>query len=471
SQFELLIDVNRSILERKLPLPTRMEIGGVWTFDSEGTDHDSCLIDVKEHDRYDLTQINAKGKTLTKFDIWERKLLDFSLRNTLLNLSLRRRAVQFISFDINRIEDHLQDGNEYRITSKPNVEILFGPTGHMMRSKIHEQLHELITNDIEHHLLHTFLPEIDTRIVLKNIYRAARNTIEESGANSLFLAIGILRWYETEHSATPRYAPLLLLPVEMVYKKGNYHIRTRDEEITLNVTLMEFLRQNFDININGLSTLPLDASGVNVPLIFAIIRDALKQQKRWDVEEECLLGIFSFSKFLMWNDVHNHREELAKNSIISSLVANRLTWAPPSSSINLYDIDRNISPVETALPVDVDSSQMAAVLKGGAGNSFILYGPPGTGKSQTITNLIANALYHGKRVLFVAEKMAALSVVQSRLEKIGLDSFCLELHSNKSTKRHVLQQLEKALKVVHIVAPTDFGIQAERIFEKRKELL
>ena len=60
-----------------------------------------------------------RGKKLTKFDIWERKLLDFSLRNSLLNLYLRRKAIQFISFDIDRIEDHLQDGEEYCIISKP----------------------------------------------------------------------------------------------------------------------------------------------------------------------------------------------------------------------------------------------------------------------------------------------------------------------------------------------------------------
>ncbi len=471
SQFELFVDIKRSRLEKILPLPTRIEIGNSWKFDTDGISHDSCNLNVKEHDRFDLSQLPTKGKTLTKFDIWERKLLDFSLRNTLLNLSLRRRAVQFISFDINRIEDKLQDGNEYRITSKPNIELQFGSSNLLIRSKIHEELHELISNDIEHQILHTFLPESDTKYVLKNIYRASRNAIEESGANSLYLAIGTLRWFETEHSTLPRYAPILLLPVEMVYKKGNFYIRTRDEEITLNITLMEFLRQNFDINISGLNPLPLDTSGVDVPLIFAIIRDALKEQKRWDVEEECLLGIFSFSKFLMWNDIHNHRKELAENDIISSLVANSLTWSPSKSAPDLRDIDKKVSPAEIALPVDVDSSQMAAVLEGGEGHSFILYGPPGTGKSQTITNLIANALYHGKRVLFVAEKMAALSVVQSRLEKIGLDPFCLELHSNKSSKRHVLQQLEKALKVVHIVAPAAYATKADKILEKRKELL
>lgn len=469
--FEMFIDVKRSRLERILPLPVRIENNGIWTFETSGIEHDSCEIDVKEHDRYDLSRIVNNKKELTKFDIWERKLLDFSLRNSLLNLSLRRRAVQFISFDINRVEDHLQDGHEYRILPKPNVEFTFDTSENLIRSKLHEPLHKLILNDIEHHVLHTFLTENDTKNVLKNIYRAARNAIEETGANSLFLAIGTLRWFETEQSTTPRYAPLLLLPVEMVYKKGNYFIRTRDEEISLNITLVEFLRQNYDITINGLNPLPLDASGVDVPLIFAIIRDALKDQKRWDVEEECLLGTFSFSKFLMWNDIHSNRDLLNQNKIISSLVANRLTWAPKPVTSELKDIDLHVSPADTALPVSVDSSQMAAVIEGGNGNSFILYGPPGTGKSQTITNLIANALYHGKRVLFVAEKMAALSVVQSRLAKIGLDPFCLELHSNKSSKRHVLQQLEKALKVVHIVSPAEFNNRAEKIFSERKDLI
>lgn len=427
--------------------------------------------DVEEQDNYDLVQITSKGKTLTKLDIWERKLLDFSLRNALLNLSTRRRAIQFISFDINRIEDQLQAGIEYRIAASPDDETRIGAPNHLHETSQQEHLHELIAHDICHNLLHTFLPESETKGILKNIYRAARNAIEESGANSLFLAIGALRWYVTDQSMTPRYAPLLLLPVELVYKKGNYFIRTRDEEITFNITLMEFLRQNFDIDIDGLNPLPTDSSGVDVPRIFTAIREAVKDYSRWDVEEECLLGIFSFNKFLMWNDIHNHREELADNDIISSLIANRLTWAPTTTATDMQTIDRNVPPIEMAIPVSVDSTQMAAVIEGGAGNSFILYGPPGTGKSQTITNLIANALYHGKRVLFVAEKMAALSVVQTRLEKIGLGAFCLELHSNKSTKRHVLQQLEKALKAVHIKSQSDYAVQADRIFEKRKELL
>lgn len=472
SLFEIFIDVKRSRLECIRPLPARIESDGQWLPDTKGVEHDECIINVKEHDRYDLSKLIENKRELTKLDIWERKLLDFSLRNQLLNISLRRRAIQFISFDIDRIEDHLQDGQEYAILPKPEVEFRFDTTERLVRSKLlAPQLGKLISNDIDHYRLHTYHTQRETTEIAKNIYRATRNAIEETGANSLFLSIGTLRWYENPLSETPRYAPILLLPVEMVYKKGNYYIRTRDEEITLNITLVEFLRQSYGIRFKELGNLPKDDHGVDVKLIFAIIRDALREQKRWDVEEECILGTFSFSKFLMWNDIHSHREQLMQNNIISSLVANRLTWIPEPVTDNLKDIDASVSPSEIALPVAVDSSQMAAVIEAGKAHSFILYGPPGTGKSQTITNLIANALYQGKRVLFVAEKMAALSVVQSRLAKIGLDPFCLELHSNKSTKRHVLEQLDKVLKVAHIVPPGSFSEKADQIFKQRKELI
>ena len=228
SQFEMLIDVLRCRLERFLPLPTRVLRDGTWTVE-QGVEHDQCVLDVKEHDRYDLSHLRESSKELTKFDIWERKLLDFSLRNSLLNLYLRRKAIQFISFDVDKIEDHLQDGEEYCILAKPDVEFHFENAERMNRSKLAEPLRELITTDIAHHRLHTYQTEAETQGTLKNIYRAARNAIEETGANSLFLTIGTLRWYETPLSETPRYAPLLLLPVEMVYKKGSYFIRTRED--------------------------------------------------------------------------------------------------------------------------------------------------------------------------------------------------------------------------------------------------
>ena len=471
SKFELYIDIRRCRLERILPLPFRTTVNGTSEIDTNGIEHDGCGLDVKEHSRYDLSKIKESKRELTKMDLWERKLLDFSLRNSMLNLYLRQRAIQFISFDVNIIEDHLQDGTEYVIAPKPDVDIEIPNEDRLIRSKQLPELHELVTNDIEHHTLHSYHTDMGTRTILKNIYRASRNVIEETGANALYLAIGTLRWFETELSEKPRYAPILMLPVEMVYKKGNYYIRKRDEDVVLNITLIEFLRQNFDINIEGINSLPKDEHGIDVPLLFALFREALKDKKRWDVEEESILGIFSFSKFLMWNDIHNHRQELLENDIIRSLVNQKLEFNPEAIISDLKDADKEDKPDSLSLPVPVDSSQMAAVVEASRGHSFILYGPPGTGKSQTITNLIANALFHGKRVLFVAEKMAALSVVENRLQKIGLEPFCLEMHSNKITKRHVLDQLKKALSVSHIKKPEDYARTAEQLYEQRTSLI
>lgn len=471
SLFELYIDIKRCRLERIFPLPRRTQNNGVWEIASEGVSHDECTLDVKEHSRYDLSRIMDSKREITKMDIWERKLLDFSLRNTMLNLTLRQRAIQLISFNVNLIEDYIQDGNEYIISPKPNVEIKIAEEEKVIRSKMFTELTELITNDINQKNLHTYQTETETRNTLKNIYRVSRNVLEETGANALYLAIGTLRWYETELSETPRYAPILMLPVEMVYKKGEYYIRTRDEETMLNITLIELLRQNFDIVIPGLDPLPSDEHGVDVTKVFAIIREQLKNKKRWDIEEEAILGIFSFSKFLMWNDIHNHREQLLGNDVVRSLVEQKLVFTPSAVVSDLKSADKALKPDALSLPVAIDSSQMSAVMEANQGHSFILYGPPGTGKSQTITNLIANALFQGKRVLFVAEKMAALSVVQNRLEKIQLAPFCLEMHSNKITKRHVLDQFKMALDVTHIQSPEEYSRIADQLYEQRAKLI
>ena len=93
--------------------------------------------------------------------------------------------------------------------------------------------------------------------------------------------------------------------------------------------------------------------------------------------------------------------------------------------------------------VDADFTQTLAIESVRQGRSMVVQGPPGTGKSQSITNIIATAVMDGKRVLFVAEKLAALQVVQRRLQKEGLGALCLELHSNKSNKKTVIEEIGK----------------------------
>ena len=330
----------------------------------------------------------------------------------------------------------------------------------------------LVSELIRNHKIASYLTDTELQNALKNIYRTARTSLEENGANSLFLTLGMLKWYETSKSEQPRYAPILLLPVDIIRRSGNnYIIRKRDEDIILNITLVELLKQNFRINLDVLKELPKDESGVDVKLILTYFRRAIIEQKKWDVIEESMLGLFSFNKFVMWNDIHSNADKLKENVVVASLIDKHDKQKIVDDVVDARNIDKENAPIDFAIPLDVDSSQMEAIVESGRGRSFILHGPPGTGKSQTITNMIANALYQGKRVLFVAEKMAALSVVQSRLEKINLAPFCLELHSNKATRKHFLEQMDEVLKITKIKSPEEYVQRSEELFNERKELI
>jgi predicted DNA-binding WGR domain protein len=95
------------------------------------------------------------------------------------------------------------------------------------------------------------------------------------------------------------------------------------------------------------------------------------------------------------------------------------------------------------LVVSCDATQASAIARARTGASYIIQGPPGTGKSQTITNLIADYVARGKRVLFVCEKRAAIDVVFHRLRQQGLDSLCCLIHDSQTDKKAFIQNLKQ----------------------------
>ncbi|MBO5081792.1 MAG: DUF4011 domain-containing protein, partial [Lachnospiraceae bacterium] len=303
------------------------------------------------------------------------------------------------------------------------------------------------------------------------LQRQAKLSMEENGSNTLYLALGFLKWYESDVSQKPRYAPLVMVPVDVTKKlqDKSYHIRIRDEEPQINITLLEILRQDFGMDIGGLDPLPMDDNGVDVPLVLNTVRKSIMEKKNWDVLPLAFLGIFSFSRFIMWNDLRNRSAEITSNKVVASLISGKMEWQP-KEAISANDIDNRVKPSDMAVVMSADSSQLVAIETAAKGESFVLHGPPGTGKSQTITNMIANALYQGKSVLFVAEKMAALSVVQKRLEKVGLAPFCLELHSNKAQKQAVLKQLERTLEAGGKKSSGEYQAYAEKLYAERSAL-
>ena len=246
-------------------------------------------------------------------------------------------------------------------------------------------------------------------------------------------------------------APLLLIPVEITQlsRKEGFIVEASDDEARLNVTLFELMRRDFEKEIRGLdpnAELPTTADGiVDVETIFQIFRRELLELEGWELKDEICLGNFSFQKFVMWSDLNEHIDELEETPLVNHLIYTpKERFDDGVEEIGEDEVD-SVAVDEIVAPLSADSSQIAALLNAAAGKNFVLQGPPGTGKSQTIANIIAHCLAEGKTTLFVSEKRAALDVVYRRLCELGLEPFCLELHSNKTGKRQLLDQLRLAL--------------------------
>ena len=461
--FQMFLDVYRCRLEGFHPLPQLVKQDNQWVLAEEENPYAEREVPSveDEHTEKDTTK---PSKQL----LWERKLLDFTMRNTLLNVKMTS-AIQLMSVNLKDIAGRMFELNKgFRIDEAP-VGLNIERNGEVVcdSMQLDMDMINLVKDDIKNARLHSYYNEMDTTDTLKKLRRSAKTLLEENGANSLYMSFGLLQW--TDESGVSHLAPILLLPVEFSYRNQVYHVKWRDEETLLNVTLFEYLKQTYEMEFEGLEEAISSDNTFDLQQIFSIIREGLVKKPNWNVMEECMIGIFSFSKFVMWNDIHSHGDKMRQSPIIDAMVENDII---PVQEENKMDLDEAIKPSDMCTPLPFDSSQLSAIVESTKGKSFILHGPPGTGKSQTITNMITNALYHGKRVLFVAEKMAALSVVQNRLEKLGLGDFCLELHSNKATKRHLIQQLSSILENLDKEGVTDKHlVLAEQLYEQRKELM
>lgn len=469
-EFILFIDVKRSRFSGIRPLPLRLKTEDGWQIIEEK--FSARTNDLPEDLVVGAKLINVEKIDISKQTLWERKLLDLTLRNSLLNLRITKNTIQFIGLNLSKFEDALAKGDELQILSRPtDWDNLLRSAGVYQAISQSDPVVDLIKHEFTQKRLRAYLSENELLSSITGLYRSSRLSIEENGANTLYIALGLLKWYETNLSEKPRYAPVLLIPVEIVKKSAQkgFVIRSREEETMMNITLLEMLRQDFGINIGGLENLPKDDFGVDVKTVFNIVRQAVMTKRGWDVEEQSFLSTFSFSKFILWNDIHYNSSNLFKNKVVRSLVSGKLEWQPGNNNYNA-DLDNIIHPAEISLPISSDASQLQAILTSANNESFVLHGPPGTGKSQTITNIIANALYQGKKVLFVSAKKAALDVVHSRLNAIGIGAFCLELHSNKSKKSSVLDQLKKSTEAFKNDPATNYKAEADRLFNLRREL-
>ena len=463
-QVEYIIDVHRARMSRISPLPQRVHTAAGWEIKHDASFKEENMSAPTQLDETIVIDPNVQDDNLPKKVQWERKLLDLGMRNTLINLRMTKTQLPILTNSLDELENALADGSDFTILPKPAdwrlEEFSFEALNEMGAAGI-------IKAEFENKRLRSVFTEGELSKAIKGLYRTAKAALEENGANTLYLALGMLRWFESKRSTKARYAPIILVPIEMVRKSAaqGYVIRLRDDEPQMNITLLEKLKQDFGIVVKGLDPLPGDEHGIDIRRVLTIMRKAVMEQSHWDVLETASIGIFSFSQFVMWNDIRNRTDDLMRNKVVRSLIEGKLCW-----DAQLLEIGERVNENNVLLPMPADASQLYAIQAACGGESFVLHGPPGTGKSQTITSLIANALAKGKSVLFVAEKMAALEVVQKRLESIGIGPFCLELHSNKSKKKDVLEQLRKATEVTKTRTAEEYAAKAEQLAAMRAEL-
>ncbi len=386
---------------------------------------------------------NSKNRVVR----WTQKLLDLSLRNRLLNARDSKQILPLAVDAVSSLEDRLSSDQSVPVEPSDSTSRASGA-------------------------LRSTLASADMLRRLKEIFRLAKTDLEESGVNALYLAIGFLRWRPKGANAKDCRAPILLMPVQMARKnvREGYTVSRLDDDTMLNATLVEFLRAEFGLSVQGIDPLPEDASGVDVQKVFAAFRDAVKGMEGWDVEEDAAIGNFSFGKFVMWKDLTARADQLSAHPFVSHLMKGGGDYDDGIEVFPPEEVSEHAKYGELFTPLSSDSSQLAAVLYSAMGKSFVLHGPPGTGKSQTITNLIAHNLALGRKVLFVSEKKAALDVVHRRLASVGLKPFCLELHSNKAGKTEVLAQFREALDYVDKGTPNEWQKTVDQISNYRGEL-
>ena len=380
-------------------------------------------------------------------------MLDFGKRNRLINFKDGKRSnVQIVSPSYEIVFEKIAI-KETPIVFPYTKKVFIDDEGNEIYEKV-------IEGDVK---TNKTVPELQK--TLKVLRYRANTSIEEQGINILFLAFGMLKWRENDGSTETYSSPIILVPVKLVIESiiSPYKIVPHEDEIVVNPTLLYKLENDFGIILPD-----FDETQDSISDYFDRCQKIV-ENKGWTIERDVNLSNLSFLKINMYKDLERNEERLCANPIVSA-IAGEGQPISLDEDISNYDHDKKERPIDIFQVVDADSSQQDAILLSKKGVSFVLQGPPGTGKSQTITNIISEALADGKKVLFVSEKMAALQVVYNRLANVGLSDFCMTLHSHKANKKAVLQELANSISIERKKVKEEALAQLEILQRKREEL-
>ncbi|WP_170134849.1 DUF4011 domain-containing protein [Acuticoccus kandeliae] len=425
------------------------------------------------------------------------RLLDTSARNKLLNFTHRSNAsnaIRVVDEVPDQLFERLMEGNAFLFDPIPEptereLERWKAGLGPLEREGTNQptalQWARYLGRDTSYDLgfsgdvpearhqddrLQTLLFQKQLDAVLKRLRRDARLAIEELGTNLLHLALGFLQWREKEDSSKEYFAPLILIPVEITSETRSgrlfYRLSWTEEDIQTNLSLEKRLRETFGVE------LPVRDETERPEAYFRRVRRIIPPGRDWKVRPFGTLSLFQFGNLVLYRDldpeIWPENQAPADHPLVQS-IAFGAQRSDGSGLGELPELSPEAIDLELPLIDRADSSQANALVRALTSKSLVIQGPPGTGKSQTITNLIAAALDRGDTVLFVAEKLAALEVVQKRLNDAGLGDFVLELHSHKTRKLTVLEEIKRR-RERNFPAVRQFAREAIKLAEARATL-
>lgn len=399
---------------------------------------------------------------------WQRRLLDLKLTNPLLSLKTKAYKLELRQGMLAELEQLILAGHSLSLKDMKAIDPFDRGKGIDDATQLSDQT--LRNKLLDQHKVHIDTNRSTYTNGLNELKKKSLMLAEETGNANLYLSLGELTYAKAGRT---NKAPLFLVPVklERSSKMAPFKIKCDGEgEIIPNYCLSEWLKKEYGLTLVTLNELPEDNLELDILQMFtAISRELVEANSEMKVSQTAYLFIANFSTFNMWKDMGECWEKFMDSPVFTHIATSSgRAFLDPNGDSDISTLKTDET--ENILPIAADGSQLQAVVAATSGRSFVLQGPPGTGKSQTITNLIAANLVAGKKVLFVAEKQAALDVVKVRLEDIGLSKFVLDMHGIDNVNKAVRNQIKAAIDAKCSYEPERWQLRKSRLVEDIKAL-
>lgn len=294
--------------------------------------------------------------------------------------------------------------------------------------------------------------------ILRELYSKSRLNIRETGKSNLFISINELRWCQESTGKNYR-AVMYLCPAE-IYRngRGDFRLRLDSSEVFFNPALKVFLGQGYHLDSEKL----LDHPGIQYRQQMNLLSFLIENQKGWFVKENVgHLALYTIPNEAIWRGLND--ESVLNHEIVKGILKGKMDW---DNNVETVEAMNEISDIYTC---ESDSSQDAIIKAAFQKKAQVVVGPAGNGKTQTIVNIMMEAVRRGQKVLFVSEMAPAMEVVAERLNRILGGLFNLQIIQGKNKAADVMAQIRRTLDYMEMqsfIQESDDITEAKRKYEE-----